>query len=106
MRSRSQPSVLAFLAQDALGRAFCYSNADIRKGEEPREIFRFIAFWQEVRKALPRQLVFDSKLTTYANLARLDEMGIDFITLRRHLAAGSTWEGSDLETAIMPRPTR
>ena len=27
--------------------------------------------------------VFDSKLTTYANLVRLDEMHIDFITLRR-----------------------
>ncbi len=31
---------------------------------------------------------------------------VDFIALRRHLAAGSTWEGSDLETAIMPRPAR
>jgi hypothetical protein len=28
-------------------------------------------------------LVFDSKLTTYAGLARLDGLGIDFITLRR-----------------------
>jgi hypothetical protein len=25
---------------------------------------------------LPRHLVFDSRLTTYANLARLDRMGI------------------------------
>ncbi len=83
MRSRSQPSVLALLAQDAAGRAFCYSNADIRKGEEPAEVFNFVAFWQKVRKALPRELVFDSRLTTYANLARLDEMGIAFITLRR-----------------------
>jgi hypothetical protein len=33
MRSRRQPSILAFLAQDAEGRAFCYSNADLRKGE-------------------------------------------------------------------------
>ncbi|MCR4295154.1 MAG: hypothetical protein NUW21_06440, partial [Elusimicrobia bacterium] len=83
MRSRRQPSVLAFLAQDARGRSFCYSNADIRKGEEPEQVFNFVAFWQQVRKALPRELVFDSKLTTYANLARLDEMGIAFITLRR-----------------------
>jgi len=28
-------------------------------------------------------LVFDSKLTTYANLARLDQINIGFITLRR-----------------------
>jgi len=82
-RSRRQPSVLVFLAQDAEGRAFCYSNANIRKGEEPEEIFRFIAFWKRAHKALPRHLVFDSRLTTYPNLARLDTMGIAFITLRR-----------------------
>ena len=82
-RSRRQPSLLVFLAQDAEGRAFCYSNADIRKGEEAEEIFRFIAFWQRVHHALPRHLVFDSRLTTHANLARLDTMGIAFITLRR-----------------------
>jgi hypothetical protein len=43
-RSRRQPSVLAFLAQDAQGRAFCYSNADLRKGEENDEILRFVEF--------------------------------------------------------------
>jgi hypothetical protein len=83
-RSRRQPSVLVFLAQDADSRAFCYANADLRKGEEPEEVFRFIAFWQRTHAgALPRHLVFDSKLTTYAGLARLDAMGIPFITLRR-----------------------
>jgi transposase len=82
-RSRRQPSLLVFLAQDAAGRAFCYSNADIRKGEESEEIFRFLAFWKHVRGDYPRQLVFDSRLTTYANLARLDRMHIAFITLRR-----------------------
>jgi transposase len=82
-RSRRQPSVLVFLAQDADGRAFCYSHADIRKGEEAEEIFRFLEFWKRVRGDFPRHLVFDSRLTTYANLARLDRMGIAFITLRR-----------------------
>lgn len=82
-RSRRQPSVLVFLAQDAGGRAFCYSNADLRKGEEAEEIFRFISFWERTHGKIPRHLVFDSRLTTYAQLARLDEMHIDFITLRR-----------------------
>ena len=82
-RSRRQPSILVFLAQDAEGRAFCYSNADLRKGEEAEEIFRFVDFWKRTHGALPRHLVFDSKLTTYDSLARLDEMGIPFITLRR-----------------------
>jgi len=82
-RSRRQPSVLVFLAQDADGRAFCYSNANIRKGEEADEIFRFIEFWKRVRGDYPRHLVFDSRLTTHANLARLDRMDIAFITLRK-----------------------
>jgi transposase len=86
MRSRSQPSILAFLAQDADGQAFCYANADLRKGEEAEEIFRFVAFWKKLRGELPRHLVFDSRLTTYPNLARLEQMGITFITLRRRSA--------------------
>ena len=83
MRSRRQPSVLAFLAHDSEGQAFCYSNADLRKGEEAEEIFRFIAFWKRTHKKLPSELVFDSRLTTQPNLVRLDDMHIDFITLRR-----------------------
>jgi hypothetical protein len=83
MRSRRQPSVLASLAHDAAGRAFCYANADLRKGEEAEAIFRFLAFWKQHHGAVPRHLVFDSKLTTQPNLARLDAMGIEFITLRR-----------------------
>jgi len=82
-RSRSQPSILVFLAQDEQSRTFCYSNADLRKGEEADEIFRFIDFWKKTHRRKPRHLVFDSKLTTYANLGRLAEMNIDFITLRR-----------------------
>jgi hypothetical protein len=83
MRSRRQKSILTFLAQDADGDAFCYANADLRKGEENDEIFRFIDFWKKTHGVLPRHLVFDSKLTTYKNLVRLDDMGITFITLRR-----------------------
>ena len=83
MRSRRQRSVLAFLAQDAAGHAFCYSNADLRKGEEPEEIFRFIEFWKRTHGERPRHLVFDSRLTTYPNLVRLDDAEIVFITLRR-----------------------
>ena len=83
MRSRRQKSVLTFLAQDADGHAFCYSNADLRKGEEAEEIFRFISFWEKTHGEKPRHLVFDSQLTTYPNLVRLDDLGITFITLRR-----------------------
>ena len=84
MRSRRQPSILAFLAQDTEQNVFCYSNADLRKGEEAEEVFRFLDFWKEHHNGcLPGELVFDSKLTTQDGLARLDDMGIPFITLRR-----------------------
>src|SRR5204863_6762237 len=79
-RSRRQPSILTFLAQDADSQVFCYPNADIRKGEEAEEIFRFITFWKQQHGTLPQHLVFDSKLTTYD---RLDRDGIIFMTLRR-----------------------
>lgn len=109
-RSRSQPSVLVFLAQDAGSHVFCYSNADLRKGEEAEEIFEFIAFWQRAHGQLPRHLVFDSKLTTYEGLARLDKMNIPFITLRRRapnllkeivLLPRSAWRTMELDV-----PTR
>jgi transposase len=87
MRSRRQKSVLTFLAQDAEGHAFCYANADLRKGDEAEEIFRFIDFWQRTHGARPRHLVFDSRLTTYGNLGRLADLGITFITLRRRSPA-------------------
>jgi hypothetical protein len=85
-RSRRLPSILTFLAQDADSQVFCYSNADIRKGEEAEEIFRFIKFWTRQHGCPPQHLVFDSKLTTYAHLDRLDQKGILFITLRRRSA--------------------
>jgi hypothetical protein len=110
MRSRRQKCVLTFLAQELDGRAFCYSNADIRKGEESEEIFNFIAFWKRVHGERPRHLVFDSKLTTLANLARLDRMPITFMTLRARspklkkeaaLIPASAWRQIELDV-----PTR
>ena len=97
MRSRTQKSVLTFLAQDADGHAFCYANADLRKGEEAEEIFRFVAFWTRTHGTPPRHLVFDSRLTTYANLGRLAGLGITFITLRRRSPALRR------EIALLPR---
>ena len=46
-------------------------------------MLRFAEFWKQRTGRLPTELVFDSKLTTYANLQALNQMGIAFITLRR-----------------------
>jgi hypothetical protein len=82
-RSRRQKGILAFLAQDASTRVFCYANAQLRKEDQNDEILRFVDFWKERTGKYPEELIFDSKLTTYANLNRLNEKSIAFMTLRR-----------------------
>jgi hypothetical protein len=82
-RSRRQKGILAFLAQDAGTHVFCYANAQLRKSEQNDEILRFVDFWKARTGKYPEELIFDSKLTTYGNLNRLNDMHIDFITLRR-----------------------
>jgi len=82
-RSRRQKGLLAFLAQDAEKRVFCYANGQLRKDEQNEEILHFVAFWKARTGHLPEELIFDSKLTTYANLHQLNRMGIQFITIRR-----------------------
>jgi hypothetical protein len=82
-RSRRQKGILAFLAQDADTRVFCYANGELRKDQQNDEILRFVDYWKQRTGHLPEELIFDSKLTTYANLDKLNRMGIQFITLRR-----------------------
>jgi hypothetical protein len=105
-RSQRRKAVLAFFAQDADAQLFCYSNADLRKGDESQEVLRFVDFWEKHQKEPPKQLVFDSKLTTYVNLSKLNDKGIHFITLRRRSRAlvaevasqpGSAWRTVELD---------
>jgi len=106
-RSRKQKGILAFVAQDASTRVFCYGNADVRKDDQNDEILRFIDYWKERTGHLPRELIFDSKLTTYANLNTLNLQGVDFMTLRRrsknmlqqvHSEPVSAWRRIELES--------
>lgn len=82
-RSRRQQGILVFVARDAEQRVLCYGNAGIPKAEQADEILRFVEFWKQQTGRAPAELVFDSQLTTYANLSRLNQQGIRFITLRR-----------------------
>jgi hypothetical protein len=82
-RSRRQKGILAFLAQDGDQRFFCYANSDLRKEQHDDEILEFVQFWKKRTGKLPEELIFDSKLTTHANLNRLNRQGVQFITLRR-----------------------
>lgn len=82
-RSRKQKGILAFLVQDSETRVFCYANANIRKDEQNDEILQFTEFWKQRTGLYPEELIFDSKLTTYKNLNKLNQKGIAFMTLRR-----------------------
>jgi transposase len=82
-RSRRQKGILAFLAQDASTRVFCYANSQVRKHEHNEEIIAFVRFWKKRTGHVPEELIFDSKLTTYAKLNELNGDGVHFITLRR-----------------------
>src|SRR5271166_265196 len=82
-RSRRQKGILAFLAQDGEQRFFCYANSDLRKEQQDDEILQFVRFWKKRTGRLPEELIFDSRLTTHANLNRLNRQGVQFITLRR-----------------------
>lgn len=95
-RSRRQKGMLAFLAQDAATRVFCYANGQLRKDEQNDEILQFVSYWQQRTGQVPTELIFDSKLTTYANLNQINQKGIDFITLRRR--------SQKMLTAIAGRP--
>jgi transposase-like protein len=85
-RSRRQRGMLAFLAQDAETRVFCYAAGEVRKADQNDEILRFARFWKRRTGRYPEELIFDSKLTTRANLDELNRLGIGFITLRRRSA--------------------
>lgn len=96
-RSQRRKAVLTFFAQDSEGRVFCYSNSDLRKGEEADEVLRFVEFWETKFGETPRHLVFDSKLTTREKLSELNQKGITFITLQARSPAVKE------EVAIQPR---
>jgi hypothetical protein len=86
-RSQRTRSVLTFFAEDAGTHTLLYANADLSKASQSREVIAFADHWHQVTGHDPALLIFDSKLTTQAVLAELDDRGIGFITLRaRHPA--------------------
>jgi hypothetical protein len=82
-RGKSMKSVLSFFAQDLETTFLCYSNGEIRREHQQDEVLEFVKFYKDSTGLLPERLVFDSKLTTYANLNQLNQQGILFITLKR-----------------------
>ena len=82
-RSRRQKGILAFLVHDAHAHVFCYGDADLRKEDQASAALRFVRFWKQRTGHYPEELIFDSRLTTYARLNELNRLDVHFITLRR-----------------------
>ena len=82
-RSRAEKAILTFLARDAEHNVLLYGQAGLGKDERAGEVLRFAQYMKEHSGDYPKELVFDSQLTTYANLGKLQELSIAFITLRR-----------------------
>src|SRR5439155_1617455 len=77
-----------FFAEDAGTHTLLYANADLSKATQNREVIAFADHWKNLTGHDPALLIFDSKLTTQAVLAELDDRKIGFITLRaRHPGA-------------------
>ena len=82
-RRRRERAILVFLVQDSEALVLCYADATLQQWEPADAILQFVEFWQHQYGTCPALLIFDSQLTTYRTLARLDTQGIHFITLRR-----------------------
>ncbi len=109
-RSRSQKGILSFLARDVDENVICYGNAGVSKPEMSDEILRFTDYWKEQIGAYPKELVFDSRLTTYTNMQKLTDLGISFITLRRRtkkmIAGLFTAPDKEWQRVTLPALTR
>ncbi len=82
-RGIAGPSVLAFFAQERQSRVLCYANANLTREIQQGAVWEFVEFWKQVSGRFPQWLYFDSKLTSYEELARLTEHKISFVTIRR-----------------------
>jgi hypothetical protein len=82
-QGQATPSVLTFFALENDRRVLCYANANLTRTDQPGELMRFVEFWHGLTGSDPEWLDFDSRVVPYAELSRVNERGIWFITIRR-----------------------
>ncbi len=82
-RGKRVKGALTFIAQDCDSKCQLYVESDLLRSEADDQILEFVRFWRKIRGRIRQTLVFDSKVTTYENLAQLNADGVKFITLRR-----------------------
>lgn len=82
-RGKVLKGALTLFAQDAQTKLLLYTQADIQRAESDDQVLTFVDFWTKMQRGVMPTLIFDSRFTTYANLSKLNDAGIKFITLRR-----------------------
>jgi len=110
LRGKAGPSILTFFAHEPKSRVLCYANANLTRTDQPGELLRFVEFWHAITGHDPHWLYFDSKLVPSAELARLNERRIWFITIRRRgtaiLRRLRALPASDWHRAVIDIPKR
>jgi hypothetical protein len=86
-RGVAGPSVLAFLALEQTSRCLCYSNTNLVRADQNGELMRFVEFWPTITGTDPQWLYFDSKLIDSAEMSRVNQRGIHFVSIRRRGAS-------------------
>lgn len=82
-RNKTMKGALTLFAQDAASKLILYTAADIQRKEADDQVLDFLGYWKHVYRGVEPTFVFDSKFTTYTNLAILNAQSVKFITLRR-----------------------
>lgn len=82
-RNKKMKGALTLFAQNAGSKLMLYTQADIQRNEADDEVLEFLSFWKKAYRGVQPTLIFDSRFTTYGNLAKLDGEDVTFITLRR-----------------------
>lgn len=86
-RGVAGPSIQSFFALEQESRCLCSANANLTRGDQPGERMRFVEFWHAVTGQDPQGLDCDSKLIDYAEMSRVNQRGLHFVTIRRRGSA-------------------
>lgn len=82
-RGKAVKSILSVIVQNPASGMLSYADADIKHRNQNNAVLEFVDFWKAGHGVVPKMLIFDSRFTTYENLSRLNQDGIQFLTLRR-----------------------
>ena len=82
-RHKALASILAAIVNDPDTGIISYGDANVKHNNEADVIIEFLDFYKSSDNNQLKYLIFDSRFTVYENLAKLDNNGVKFITIRK-----------------------